>query len=65
MKHIQSGLNPSSINELQFNGAHTAEVVKIGLVVAVIALTVYILIPNQNSDFLIGLMILNIIILLH
>lgn len=39
VKHIKSGLNPSSIHELQFNGAHTVEVVKIGLVVSVIALT--------------------------
>lgn len=41
VKHVKSGLNPSSIHQLQFNGAHTAEVVKIGLVVSVIALTVH------------------------
>ncbi|XP_059624308.1 low affinity sulfate transporter 3 [Cornus florida] len=39
VKHIHGGFNPSSVHELQFNGPHTCEVVKIGLIVAVIALT--------------------------
>lgn len=39
VKHIKPGLNPSSVHELQFNGQHTAEVVKIGLVAGIVALT--------------------------
>ncbi|OIT40044.1 PREDICTED: low affinity sulfate transporter 3-like [Nicotiana attenuata] len=39
VKHITGGLNPTSIHELQFNSPHTAEAAKIGLIVALIALT--------------------------
>ncbi|EOX92174.1 hypothetical protein QUC31_003499 [Theobroma cacao] len=39
IKHIKGGLNPSSVHQLQFNGPHVGEVAKIGLVVAIIALT--------------------------
>ncbi|XP_021274000.1 sulfate transporter 2.1 [Herrania umbratica] len=39
VKHIKGGLNPSSVHQLQFNGPHVGEVAKIGLVVAIIALT--------------------------
>ncbi|KAH7851844.1 hypothetical protein Vadar_017228 [Vaccinium darrowii] len=39
VKHIKGGLNPSSVHQLQFDGPHASEVVKIGLIVAVIALT--------------------------
>ncbi|XVE83187.1 hypothetical protein DITRI_Ditri16bG0067500 [Diplodiscus trichospermus] len=39
VKHIKGGLNPSSAHQLQFNGPHAGEVVKIGLIVAIIALT--------------------------
>lgn len=45
VKHIKGGLNPSSVHQLQFDGPHASEVVKIGLIVAVIALTVQI--PNH------------------
>ncbi|KAJ8765564.1 hypothetical protein K2173_014686 [Erythroxylum novogranatense] len=38
LKHIKGGLNPSSVQQLQFHGSHTGEVAKIGLLVAVIAL---------------------------
>lgn len=40
IKHIKGGLNPSSVNQLQFNSPHLRESVKIGLVCAIIALTV-------------------------
>lgn len=39
VKHITGGLNPSSVHELQFNSPHTAEAAKIGLIVALVALT--------------------------
>lgn len=40
VKHIKGGLNPSSVHELQLNGPFVGEVAKIGLIVAVVALTV-------------------------
>lgn len=40
IKHVKKGLNPGSIHELQLNHPHIGEVAKIGLVVAVIAITV-------------------------
>ncbi|KAK7305983.1 hypothetical protein VNO77_43897 [Canavalia gladiata] len=39
VKHVKGGLNPSSIHQLDFNNPYIGEVVKIGLVVAVVALT--------------------------
>ncbi|KAA8530891.1 hypothetical protein F0562_005650 [Nyssa sinensis] len=39
VKHIKGGLNPSSVNQLEFNSPHISEVAKIGLVVAIVALT--------------------------
>ncbi|KAJ4715674.1 Sulfate transporter 1.1 [Melia azedarach] len=39
VKHIDGGLNPSSVHQLQFHGKHIGEVAKIGFVVAVVALT--------------------------
>ncbi|XWS33294.1 hypothetical protein CRYUN_Cryun22dG0069000 [Craigia yunnanensis] len=39
VKRIKGGLNPSSVHQLQFNGPHVGEVAKIGLIVAIIALT--------------------------
>ncbi|KAK7387511.1 hypothetical protein VNO78_28369 [Psophocarpus tetragonolobus] len=39
VKHVRGGLNPSSIHLLAFNNPYIGEVAKIGLVVAVIALT--------------------------
>lgn len=40
VKHIKGGLNPSSVHQLQFTGPHIGEIAKIGLIVAIIALTV-------------------------
>jgi len=40
VKHVKRGLNPSSIHQLQLNGEHVGEAAKIGLISAVIALTV-------------------------
>lgn len=40
VKHVKGGLNPSSIHQLDFNNPYVGEVAKIGLVVAVVALTV-------------------------
>ncbi|PHT32086.1 Sulfate transporter 2.1 [Capsicum baccatum] len=39
VKRITGELNPSSVHELQFNSPHTAEAAKIGLIVALVALT--------------------------
>ncbi|CAN1194385.1 Sulfate transporter 2.1 [Linum perenne] len=39
IKHIKGGLNPSSVHQLQLNDPNIGEIAKIGLVVAVIALT--------------------------
>ncbi|CAK9185778.1 unnamed protein product [Ilex paraguariensis] len=39
LKHIKGGLNPSSVHQLQFDSPHATEVVKSGIVVAVVALT--------------------------
>ncbi|KAI9117052.1 hypothetical protein K1719_012051 [Acacia pycnantha] len=39
VKHVKGGLNPSSINQLDFKSPHITEVAKIGLVVAIVALT--------------------------
>ncbi|OIV97522.1 hypothetical protein TanjilG_11046 [Lupinus angustifolius] len=39
VKHVKGGLNPSSIHQLDFNNPYVGEVAKIGLVVAIVALT--------------------------
>ncbi|XP_014623121.1 sulfate transporter 2.1-like [Glycine max] len=39
VKHVKGGLNPRSIHQLDFNNPYIGEVAKIGLVVAVVALT--------------------------
>lgn len=39
IKHVQGGVNRNSVADLQFNGPFVAEAAKIGLIVAVIALT--------------------------
>ncbi|KAL1336665.1 sulfate transporter 2.1 [Arachis hypogaea] len=39
VKHVKGGLNPSSIHMLDFNNPYVGEVAKIGLIVAVVALT--------------------------
>nr|CAO99122.1 sulfate transporter-like protein [Nicotiana tabacum] len=43
VKHFKGGLNPSSVHQLQFNGPHLGEVAKIGLICALVALTVSII----------------------
>lgn len=40
VKHIKGGLNPSSFNQIQLNSPHLGALAKIGLVAAVVALTV-------------------------
>ncbi|XP_057973283.1 low affinity sulfate transporter 3-like isoform X2 [Malania oleifera] len=39
LKHIKRGVNPSSANQLTFNGPHVGQAAKIGLISAVVALT--------------------------
>ncbi|KAB2617393.1 sulfate transporter 2.1-like [Pyrus ussuriensis x Pyrus communis] len=39
VKHIKDGLNPSSMNLLQMNSPHVGDVAKVGLIVALVALT--------------------------
>ncbi|KAJ4911842.1 Sulfate transporter 2.1 [Raphanus sativus] len=39
VKHIKGGLNPISINDLEFNSPHLGHIAKIGLIVAIVALT--------------------------
>ncbi|XP_012093200.2 sulfate transporter 2.1 [Jatropha curcas] len=39
IKHIKGGLNPSSIHQLQFNDPQIGQIVKIGFIVALVALT--------------------------
>ncbi|XAR73341.1 hypothetical protein NMG60_11007277 [Bertholletia excelsa] len=39
VKHIKGGLHLSSVHQLQFAGPHASEVAKIGLIVAIVALT--------------------------
>lgn len=40
VKHIKGGFNPSSVHQLQLDGLHVGEVAKVGLIVAIVALTV-------------------------
>ena len=40
VKHIKGGLNPISAHELQFSGQHVGQAAKIGLISAIVALTV-------------------------
>lgn len=40
VKHIKGGLNPSSAHQLQLSGQHVGEAAKIGLITALVALTV-------------------------
>ncbi|GJS91514.1 low affinity sulfate transporter 3-like protein [Tanacetum coccineum] len=39
IKHFKGGLNPSSLNQLEFNGPHLGEAAKAGFICAIIALT--------------------------
>lgn len=48
VKHIKGGLNPISIHDLDFNTPHLGQIAKIGLIIAIVALTVSIII-NQFS----------------
>lgn len=50
IKHFKGGLNPSSVNQLEFNGVHLGETAKIGFICAIIALTVIVyFIINRDS----------------
>lgn len=40
VKHFKGGLPPSSVHQLQFKDPHIGEVAKIGLICAIVALTV-------------------------
>jgi len=40
IKHVKGGMNPSSLHQLQLHGPHVGQAAKIGLICAVIALTV-------------------------
>lgn len=40
VRHIKGGLNPISIHDLDFNTPHLGQIAKIGLIVALVALTV-------------------------
>lgn len=40
VKHIKGGLNPSSVHELQFKGQNVGQAARIGLISAIVALTV-------------------------
>lgn len=40
IKHIKVGVNRSSVNQLQFHGPHVGQAAKVGLITAIIALTV-------------------------
>ena len=62
VKHVKGGLNPSSIHQLEFNGPFVGEVAKIGLLVAVVALTVssfpiLFLTPELSSNFHVSLIL--------
>ncbi|GMY11312.1 sulfate transporter 2.1-like [Fagus crenata] len=50
VKHIQGGLNPSSVHQLQLNGPYVGEVAKIGLIVGVVALTEAIAVGRSFSS---------------
>ncbi|KAI3757398.1 hypothetical protein L6452_04935 [Arctium lappa] len=39
IKHFKGGLNPSSVNQLEFNGPYVGHAAKIGFICAIIALT--------------------------
>lgn len=43
VKHFKGGLNPSSLHQLDFGGQHVGAAAKIGLICALIALTVSLL----------------------
>jgi len=58
VKHVKGGLNPSSINQLDFNSPHVIDVAKIGLIVAVVALTVS---KSSSNDYYICFKIKKII----
>ena len=40
MKHIEKGINPSSVDQIYFNGGYLLKGVRIGIVAGMVALTV-------------------------
>lgn len=50
IKHLKGGLNPSSVHQLQLHGPHVGQAAKIGLICAIVALTVW-LYSNGHSTF--------------
>ncbi|XP_068319989.1 sulfate transporter 2.1-like [Pyrus communis] len=50
VKHIKDGLNPSSMNLLQMNSPHVGDVAKVGLIVALVALTEAIAVRRSFSS---------------
>lgn len=40
LKHVKGGLNPSSVHQLQFHDQNVGQAAKIGLICAIIGLTV-------------------------
>lgn len=47
IQKVKEGLNPSSVKDIQLTGSHVAESAKIGLICAIIALTVCLLELDQ------------------
>ncbi|XP_008233449.1 PREDICTED: sulfate transporter 2.1-like [Prunus mume] len=50
VKHIKDGLNPSSVNLLELNGPYVGDVAKVGLIVALVALTEAIAVGRSFSS---------------
>lgn len=48
VKHFKGGLNPISVRELNFGGPHVGEAAKIGLICALIALTVITIVTSSS-----------------
>lgn len=40
VRQVKGGVNPSSVHQLQFDGPYVTDVAKVGLIVAVVGLTV-------------------------
>ncbi|BBH05665.1 slufate transporter 2 [Prunus dulcis] len=50
VKHIKDGLNPSSVNLLELHGPYVGDVAKVGLIVALVALTEAIAVGRSFSS---------------
>ncbi|KAG9137812.1 hypothetical protein Leryth_022719 [Lithospermum erythrorhizon] len=50
VRHFKGGLNPSSLHQLQFRSPHIGEIAKVGLICAIIALTVCFHLRSWLSD---------------